>query len=323
MRLDLLLLAGLLGRAAWRARPAARVRRVLRFNRVVADLDRAEAFYRDALGFRRVGRGPADTRVARLLGIAAAEGEEVVLQLGAERLALLRFRQPPAPYPAKGRSDDPWFQHLAVVVRDMGEAFEVLSSRAARAISTGGLQRLPPSNGSVTAFKFRDPDGHPLELIHFPPGQGRGVWQDRPGQSPFLGIDHTGLVTGSTARSLAFYRRLGFLVVGRSRNSGPAQERLDGLEHPDLRISSLRPDNPDGPGLELLDYRPPSRRAARLPANGVATEWVTVAVRGLPHGTALGGGRRALALRDPDGHRLLLVDQGGEGATSPALGPTT
>ena len=45
-----------------------------------------------------------------------------------------------------------------------------------RPISEGGPQLLPPSNGAVRAFKFRDPDGHPLELIWFPPGQGRAVW---------------------------------------------------------------------------------------------------------------------------------------------------
>ena len=31
-----------------------------------------------------------------------------------------------------------------------------------------GPQLLPPSTGSVTAFKVRDPDGHPLELSYNP-----------------------------------------------------------------------------------------------------------------------------------------------------------
>ena len=34
--------------------------RILRISRVVADLDRAEVFYADALGFRRLSRGPLD-----------------------------------------------------------------------------------------------------------------------------------------------------------------------------------------------------------------------------------------------------------------------
>ena len=40
-------------------------------------------------------------------------------------------------------------------------------------ISTDGPQLLPASSGGVTAYKFRDPEGHPLELIAFPPGRTR------------------------------------------------------------------------------------------------------------------------------------------------------
>ncbi len=45
------------------------------------------------------------------------------------------------------------------------------------AISTDGPQRLPPSSGGVAAFKFRDPDGHPLELLAFPDRKWPAHWQ--------------------------------------------------------------------------------------------------------------------------------------------------
>ncbi len=38
--------------------------RVLRINRVVEDLERAEGFYRDVLGFCSVARGPLDAATA-------------------------------------------------------------------------------------------------------------------------------------------------------------------------------------------------------------------------------------------------------------------
>lgn len=318
-RLVLLLLAALLGRVAWRAWPVVQAGRVLRVSRVVSNLERSERFYREALGFRTISKGPADPFLTALLGFGDECAEEWVMRLGEEEIALVRFDRSAEPYPPGARSDDAWFQHLAIVVRDMAAAAAVLLSHSPTTISRGGPQRLPARNGGVEAFKFRDPDGHPLELIRFPPGQGRPVWQDRGGVGPFLGIDHSALAVASSARSRAFYRRLGFQAVGTSHNDGLAQAALDGLEEPDVRITALRPRGAEGPGLELLAYRPPGRRGPWPPARSLATDWVTVSVRG---GTRLPGGRRALALRDPDGHRILLVDQRG-GTTDPASGPAT
>ena len=97
-------------------------------------------------------------------------------------------------------------------------------------LSTAGRRRLPPANGGVSAFKFRDPDGHPLELIHFPPGQGRAVWQGHGRAALFLGIDHSALCVSDTARSLRLLRRArASRPSSRSFNHGPAQSRLDGL----------------------------------------------------------------------------------------------
>jgi len=100
------------------------------------------------------------------LGWANADAEEVVMRLGAQDIGLLRFARQGRPYPRDSRSDDLWFQHLAIVVNDMDAAYAHLSLSAVwRPISDGGPQLLPPSNGAVRAFKFRDPDGHPLELL--------------------------------------------------------------------------------------------------------------------------------------------------------------
>lgn len=282
-----------------------RALRILRVSRVVADLDRAEAFYRDGLGFRRIGRGPGDPALAGLLGIAGVSSEHVVMRLGAEEIALVRFDPPGAPYPPDSRSDDLWFQHLAVVVDDMEAAFRHLEKQAPRPISTHGPERLPPGNGSVSAFKFHDPDGHPLELLHFPPGQGRPAWQERartePG--PFLGIDHSALAVAATARSLRFYRRLGFRVAARSLNDSEAQSRLDGVPGARVRVTGLRPRSAEGAGLELLAYAPPGRPATATAANAAVTDWVTLLWSGAP----LPDGRGAMVRRDPDGHIMLLA----------------
>ncbi len=273
-------------------------RRIVRISRVVADLDRAEAFYCDGLGFRRVARGAGNSALPALLGLPGAATEEVVLRLGAEEIALVRFDPPGAQYPTHSRSDDLWFQHLAIIVDDMAAAYERLATQSPQPISTDGPERLPPRNGSVVAFKFRDPDGHPLELIQFPPGQGRPVWQDARGtgmgSGPFRGIDHSALSVAASARSLRFYRRLGLRVASRSLNDSTAQSRLDGVPGARVRVTGLRFPAPTGPGLELLCYTPPGRPAPVTAANAVVTDWVTLS------------GRRPEVRRDPDGHIMLL-----------------
>ncbi len=310
-----LALLAALGFAALRARRGGDAR-IVRISRVVADLDCAVAFYRDGLGFRLASRGPGDPAMPAMLGSPGASAEQAVLRLGGEEVALVRFDPPGAPYPADSRSNDLWFQHLAIVVDDMAAAWRQLTAQSPRPISTNGPERLPPRNGSVSAVKFRDPDGHPLELIHFPPGQGRPVWQRRAGtgSGPFLGIDHSALAVASTARSLRFYRRLGFRVAARSWNDSPAQSRLDGLHGARVRVTGLRLPSPSGPGLELLRYMPPGRPAPPVvPARALLTDWVT-----------LSAGPAGL-LRDPDGHIMLLTGggQGVVGATEPACGPPT
>ena len=297
MRVGALLLAGL-ALLALRGRRGASAR-IVRVSRVVADLDRAVSFYCDGLGFRLASRGPGDPTVSALLGLPGVAVEEAVLRLGDEEVALVRFDPPGVPYPPDSRSDDGWFQHLAIVVDDMAAAWQKLAACSPGSISTNGPERLPPRNGGVIAVKFRDPDGHPLELIQFPPGGGRPAWQRKAGAAPGpLGIDHSAMAVASTARSLRFYRRLGFRVAARSWNNSPAQSRLDGLRGARVRVTGLRFPSPVGPGLELLRYTPPGRPAPTLAANALLTDWVT-----------LSAGPAGLR-RDPDGHIMLLTGGG-------------
>ena len=300
----LLSAAALLLAAGVARRRRSQAQRILRISRVVSDLGRAEAFYRDGLGFRAVARGRPSTAALAALGLGDADADEVVMRLGAQDIALVLFAAPGRPYPRDSRSDDLWFQHLAIVVDDIDAAYARLCGHAGwRPISEAGPQLLPPSNGAVRAFKFRDPDGHPLELIWFPPGQGRAVWHEDDAAGPFLGVDHSALSVASTRRSLQFYRALGLRVSNRSLNRGPAQARLDGLPDARVRVTGLRPALAAGPGLELLGYDPPGRPAGTTHPNDLATDWVTLAVR-----LSRGGAPRVV--RDPDGHFLILVDQG-------------
>jgi catechol 2,3-dioxygenase-like lactoylglutathione lyase family enzyme len=300
--------------------------RIVRISRVVSDLNRAEDFYGAALGFRGVSRTAVDGAVLRALGADCTTASEALMRLGSEEIALVQFAAPGRPYIVNSRSDDLWFQHLAIVVSDMDAAYVHLSSNGAwQPISVGGPQTLPASSGAVRAFKFRDPDGHPLELLWLPPGRGRSVWQALRRSADaglFLGIDHSALSVASTRRSLAFYGSLGMRRVEQSANRGPAQSRLDGLQDARVRVTGLRPASPAGPGLELLAYRPPGRAIGPAFVTDLSTDWVTVAA--LP--TRVRDAAAVIAPRviaDPDGHRLVFVDQGVGSAGPPASGPLT
>jgi len=226
-----------------------------------------------------------------------------VMQLGEEQISLVRFDAASRPYPSDSQSNDLWFQHLAIVVNDMNGAYGHLCSHPGwRSISVGGPQVLPPADGAVQAFKFRDPDGHPLELLWLPPGQGRPMWHRAAPHTLFLGIDHSAISVASTRRSLRFYRALGFSQNEQTLNRGSAQVRLDQLPGAEVRVTSLRAASSRGPGLELLAYRPPGRAAEHTDPSDVLADWVILAVKPSP-------GHSPVAVQDPDLHRLILVDQ--------------
>jgi catechol 2,3-dioxygenase-like lactoylglutathione lyase family enzyme len=263
--------------------------RLTQLTRVVADLDEAANFYCTALGFRRVSRG----------------ADEAQLLLGEESLALVQPKPAPYPYPADSRSNDLWFQHLAIVVADMDRAYAHLCGCPGwQPISTGGPQLLPASSGGVRAFKFRDPDGHPLELLWFPAARTRAAWQAH-GESDalFLGIAHTALAIAETRRSLRFYAQLGWTLRYRSLNRDTSQARLDGLEGARVRVLGLRAASPEGPGIELLSYRPPGRPIDDQAACSLASDSTVLGMRDRATDSA------SMSLTDPDGHRLLVRSQ--------------
>ncbi|MCC6670662.1 MAG: VOC family protein [Planctomycetes bacterium] len=295
----------------------------------VADLRAAVRFYTEVLGFTLLDTAErAGSDEERLLGVFGLRTDSTRLKLGDEILELTEFLAPRGRrLPDDARSNDRSFQHIAIVVRDMDAAYAHLR-RHRVAHASPAPQTLPPSNptaGGIRAFYFRDPDGHALEVLHFPPDKGDPKWR-RAGNDLFLGIDHTAIVVGDTERSLAFWRdTLGLSVAGTSDNHGAEQERLNNVFGARLRITTLR--GTRGPGVELLEYLTP-RTGRPMPDDTAANDlwhWVvtvrvpeveplaTILLRagqavspapGLRRGAA--GADPHFLARDPDGHRVML-----------------
>jgi catechol 2,3-dioxygenase-like lactoylglutathione lyase family enzyme len=300
------------------------------FAMTVSDMDRAVEFYSRVLTFEKVSEHEVSgDAYEHLWGVFGVRVHEVRMRLGEEQIELLQFVAPSGrPIPIDSRSNDHWFQHVAVIVSDMRAAYARLRSfKVAHASS--GPQRLPewnPDAGGIEAFYFRDPDGHNLEILAFPPGKGLQKWHARDGRL-FLGIDHTAIVVSDTEKSLRFYRDiLGMRLVGSSENYGPEQEHLNNVVGAHLRITALRAAR--GPGVEFLEYlTPPGGRA--VPADTEPADlwyWqINMCTRGssdveaalraahaslvstrvaLPDSTL--GWQSGLIARDPDGHASLI-----------------
>jgi catechol 2,3-dioxygenase-like lactoylglutathione lyase family enzyme len=300
----------------------------------VSDLDRSVAFYRDVLRFEKVSETEVDGEsYEHLEGVFGLRMRIARMKLGEEAIELTEFLAPRGrPAPVDARSNDGWFQHIAIIVSDMDRAYAWLREHKVQHASSGP-QLLPawnPNAGGIRAFYFRDPDGHPLEILWFPAGKGNAKWHAAADRL-FLGIDHTAIVITDTEASLRFYRdRLEMQVAGESENYGPEQERLNNVFGARLRITALRAAS--GPGIELLEYLtprdgrpfPPEEKANDLihwqtRFLGISAEEAAQTLRNsrsafvstgaveLPDGKA--GFRKAVTVRDPDGHAVQIVER--------------
>jgi catechol 2,3-dioxygenase-like lactoylglutathione lyase family enzyme len=300
----------------------------------VSDMDASVEFYSKVLSFEKVSEVEVTGEdYERLQGVFGLRMRVVRMKLGAEFIELTEYLTPKGrPVPVDSRSNDRWFQHVAIITSDMDKAYALLRDNKVEHASTGP-QRLPDWNknaGGIKAFYFRDPDRHWLEILQFPPDKGDQKWQRK--DKLFLGIDHTAIVVGDTEASLKFYRdTLGLRVAGASENYGTEQERLNNVFGARLRITSLRAAG-GGPGIEFLEYLAP-RDGRPLPVDARASDlfhWQTTLIVNTADTFAkrllaenshfispgivtlrekgLGFGKGLLA-RDPDGHVMALLER--------------
>lgn len=300
----------------------------------VSDVDRAVEFYGKALTFEKV----SDVEVTgseyeHLQGLFGLRMRVVRMRLGEEFIALTEYLAPKGrPIPVDSRSNDSWFQHIAIIVSDMDRAYDWLRQHKVQHASSGP-QRLPDWNknaAGIRAFYFKDLDGHHLEILQFPPDKGDPKWH-RPTDKLFLGIDHTAIVVGDTDTSLKFYRDfLGLEVVGESENYGTEQEHLNNVFGARLRITTLKA--AAGPGIEFLEYLTP-RDGRPMPADErandlmhwqttLATTDIEAAAQRLragkfafvsPGAITLRerklGFTKGFLVRDPDGHTMQVIEK--------------
>ena len=257
------------------AQPGPAVQGVDSIAITVSDMDRAVDFYSRVLTFQKVSDVEVTGEDAEhLSGVFGVRVRVVRMKLGDESIELDEYLAPKGrPIPVDSRSNDRWFQHIAIIVSDMDGAYARLRQNKVEHASSGP-QTLPAWNknaGGISAFYFKDPDGHPVEILHFPSDKGAEKWH-RTSDKLFLGIDHTAIVVSDTDASVRFYRDLlGMHIAGESDNYGTEQEHLNNVFGAHLRITALR--GAQGPGIELLEYVAP-RDGRPFPADERANDVV-------------------------------------------------
>ena len=323
-----------------RDRLSGEVQRVKMIGFTVADVDREANFFVKVLQFEKV----SDFRVVgseydKMVGVFNANMRIVHLKLGEQIVELTQYVSPPTgrPIPMPSYSNDAWFQHMAIVVSDMDAAYKILQENNVQQISANPIT-IPESNpgaAGIKAIKFRDREGHDLELIYFPPGKGDPSWQKLAADRLFLGLSHTAMTVASADKSVTFYRDLlGLDVGGVTFNSGTTQDVLDNLFNDTCLVTAMMPVSAP-PHIEFLDYKtPPGGRP--MPGDTKANDlwhwqttlvtkdiqavtdrlrtagaqFITPDVVPIPQeAQAQLGFKKAVMVRDPDGHAIRLIEE--------------
>lgn len=299
----------------------------------VANMEQSIKFYSEVLSFQKI----KDIEVAgedwsKLQGVFGLRMRIVQMQLGAEIIALMEYLTPQGrPIPIDSRSNDRWFQHIAIVVQDMDQAYEHVRQHNVKHTSTNP-QQLPEWNqklGGVKAFYFKDPDGHNLELIAFPSDKADEKWLQNTDQL-FLGIDHSAVGVKDATASFALYcDRLDLELMLQAENYGHEFEHITCVFGSRVQVNSMK--GSAGIGFELLEYIAPTD-GRNMPVDSKACDlWHYQTVISVSNLATLAeqlrsapcqfispgivkmsnnelGFSQALAIRDLDGHVLHLVE---------------
>jgi catechol 2,3-dioxygenase-like lactoylglutathione lyase family enzyme len=310
----------------------AQVTKVEAVGITVKDMNTSLKFYTEVLGFKKVSDNEyKGDGYEKLEGVFGLNIRVARLQLGDEFIELTDYLTTGGrSIPEDAKSNDLFFQHIAIVVGDMDKAYQQVKKYNVEFVSTAP-QTLPksiPAAEGIKAFYFHDPDNHNLELIWFPRGKGQEKWQHTNGKI-FLGIDHTAIGVSSTENSHHFYMDLlGIERKGDSWNKGMEQEHLNNVEGASLHITGYR--SAAGPGIEFLQYLNPGPGRA-YPKDSRANDiwhWQTTLIvndaeslynklrsagydfisKELVHQNINNVHNKSFIVRDPDGHAVLIKE---------------
>ena len=230
------------------------------FSPIVSDLDKAIAFYRDALGLDIQGipsNAEQNAPLRNMFGLPDAQlrwmvGRPPAMRTGVEIVEVKKADGKPV----ERRVQDPGAFTLIVLVRDIDAAFAKIKQAAAPVVTAGGR---PIAVGRAKAFVTKDPDGHFVEVAQLNPLPETTA----PDTANVIGV-RVRLTVDDAGRSMRQYQALGLngtMNVIFEKND--ALMRLFGLkEDAQYRLAAM--DVPtSGLKLEFIEYKGVDRKTVR------------------------------------------------------------
>ncbi|HET9833893.1 MAG TPA: VOC family protein [Vicinamibacterales bacterium] len=230
------------------------------FSPIVSDLDKAIAFYRDALGLDIQGtpsNAEQNAPLRNMFGLPDAQlrwmvGRPPAMRTGVEIVEVKKADGKPV----ERRVQDPGAFTLIVLVRDIDAAFAKVKQAAAPVVTAGGR---PIAVGRAKAFVTKDPDGHFVEVAQLNPLPETTA----PETANVIGV-RVRLTVDDAGQSMRQYQALGLngtMNVIFEKND--ALMRLFGLkEGAQYRLAAM--DVPtSGLKLEFIEYKGVDRKTVR------------------------------------------------------------
>lgn len=301
----------------------------------VADLERALAFYADALGYEPVARGDAHAGLARLWGHDPALGVEwAVVAADASGRGRIRLVSGDRPGCALWTPDNRMRATGCYALNFRCRDIHACLGRIRRAGGNAGDEpHFWEVSDAVAVYDTMscDPDGTCLDLFSY----ARGGERRGPLETPVSVVQTVALAVADVAASRAFYEALGFVELFDQVLDFDGLSEMLGLDRPArIRNANLIKDGNIVPGrvemFEFLDTglpRPAPLGAAAAPPNlgplsfSLVCSDVAEVLAGMAGAGAQllyeadgpmdvpGFGRsRAAALAGPDGERIELVE---------------
>jgi len=133
----------------------------------VSDMDQAIDFYTNILPFERLSDVEVwGSEYERLQGIFGIRMRVVRLKLGDQFIDLTEYLTPKGrPIPIDSRSNDKWFQHIAIVVNDIDDAVRQIREGNYKFVSSGVMEVPENKLGFRRGVLVCDPDGHVMRVV--------------------------------------------------------------------------------------------------------------------------------------------------------------
>lgn len=134
----------------------------------VSNLDRAVAFFRDALGFDVTSKAPRNkSAIESITGVADAEVQIAYVRGPGHNIELIEYTAPGDRGHVRPRPCDVGFAHVAYDVDDIDAAIAAAAAHGVEAIGAPTVIDQGPNKGGRVAY-LRDPDGITIEFIQKP-----------------------------------------------------------------------------------------------------------------------------------------------------------